>query len=101
MLLSGLLTPPFPTLSWSGLRSYIGPREAAMSMTVFLAISVLSCDFLLYVLFQWVYGDKRRKRARRSPTPPEQRSTGFDVKAEATNVFPFPQRPIHHRTGFF
>jgi hypothetical protein len=31
-----------------------------MSLTVFLALCVLGVDFLIYVLFQWTYGDKRR-----------------------------------------
>ena len=36
-----------------------------MNLTVFLALSVLGLDFLLYALFQWTYGERRRKRARR------------------------------------
>lgn len=31
-----------------------------MSFTVFIAICVLGIDFLIYVLFQWTFGDKRR-----------------------------------------
>jgi hypothetical protein len=31
-----------------------------MSLNVFMAICVLGVDFLIYVLFQWTYGDKRR-----------------------------------------
>ncbi len=31
-----------------------------MSLTVFLALCILGLDFLIYVLFQWMYGDKRR-----------------------------------------
>jgi hypothetical protein len=31
-----------------------------MSLTVFIAICVLAVDFLIYVLFQWTFGDKRR-----------------------------------------
>ncbi len=37
-----------------------------MSLTIFIALSILSCDFLLIVLFQWVYGEKRRLRQIRS-----------------------------------
>ena len=37
-----------------------------MSATVFLAICILGCDFLLYFLFQWTYGEKRRGLSRRS-----------------------------------
>ena len=37
-----------------------------MSATLFLALCILGCDFLLYVLFQWTYGERRRGLARRS-----------------------------------
>jgi hypothetical protein len=37
-----------------------------MTATVFLAICILGCDFLLYFLYQWTYGERRRGRARRS-----------------------------------
>jgi hypothetical protein len=36
-----------------------------MSLTAFLAFCILGCDFLLYFLFQWIYGEKRRERSRR------------------------------------
>lgn len=35
-------------------------------LTIFLALSTLGCDFLLVVLFHWVYGEKRRLRQIRS-----------------------------------
>jgi hypothetical protein len=31
-----------------------------MSLNVFMAICVVGVDFLIYALFQWTYGDKRR-----------------------------------------
>jgi len=37
-----------------------------MSATLFLAICILGCDFLLYFLFKWTYGEKRRSRERHS-----------------------------------
>ena len=37
-----------------------------MSLTVFLAICVLGLDFMIFVLFQWLYGEKNRNRFRRS-----------------------------------
>jgi hypothetical protein len=40
-----------------------------MSATVFLAICILGCDFLLYFLYQWTYGEKRRGISRRSARP--------------------------------
>jgi hypothetical protein len=33
-----------------------------MPLTIFLALCTLGCDFLLFFLFQWVYGEKRRLR---------------------------------------
>jgi hypothetical protein len=41
-----------------------------MALMVFLAFCILGCDFLLYFLFQWVYGEKRRKHSRRSGLRP-------------------------------
>jgi hypothetical protein len=35
-----------------------------MSLTVFLALCILGLDFMIYALFQWTYGDKRRALAR-------------------------------------
>lgn len=35
-----------------------------MSFAVFLALCVLGLDFMIYALFQWTYGDKRRAIAR-------------------------------------
>lgn len=40
-----------------------------MSATVFLAICILGCDFLLYFLYQWTYGERRRGLSRRSARP--------------------------------
>ncbi len=40
-----------------------------MSATIFLAICILGCDILLYFLFQWTYGERRRGLARRSAAP--------------------------------
>jgi|ERR1700722_982564 len=37
-----------------------------MSVTLFLALCILGCDFLLYVLYQFTYGEKRRGLSRRS-----------------------------------
>jgi len=36
-----------------------------MSITVFLTCCILGIDFMMYVLFQWLYGDKRRAMARK------------------------------------
>jgi hypothetical protein len=37
-----------------------------MSLTVFIAICVLGLDFMIFVLFQWLYGEKNRNWFRRS-----------------------------------
>jgi hypothetical protein len=37
-----------------------------MSATLFLAFCIIGCDLLLYFLFQWTYGEKRRGLARRA-----------------------------------
>ncbi len=55
-----------------------------MSLAIFLAICIVGVDFLIYVLFQWTFGDKRRAIARKlaahrgatqtqTPTPSEPR----------------------------
>ena len=56
------------SLALKGIR--IRSREANMAITMFLAFCILGCDFLLYFLFQWVYGEKRRKHPRRSGLRP-------------------------------
>jgi hypothetical protein len=72
-----------------------------MSLTVFLAFCILGCDFLLYVLFQWTYGEKHRKHARRSAARREKRRTHPANKVDEASVLSFPQRTMHCRTGFF
>lgn len=32
------------------------------SMTTFIALCVFGCDFLIVVLFQWLYGERRHRR---------------------------------------
>lgn len=42
-----------------------------MSAISLLAACILSCDFLLFFLYQWTYGEKRRKLTRsRAPNGP-------------------------------
>ena len=43
--------------------------ELTMSATLFLAFCILGCDFLLYVLFEWTYGERRRGLSGRSKAP--------------------------------
>jgi len=35
-----------------------------MGLTVFFALCILGIDFMIYALFQWTWGDKRRAIAR-------------------------------------
>jgi len=35
-----------------------------MSLNIFLVICILGIDFMIYVLFQWIFGDKRKTIAR-------------------------------------
>jgi hypothetical protein len=36
-----------------------------MSLGIFLALCIVGADFLLYFLFQWMYGEKRAKLAKK------------------------------------
>jgi hypothetical protein len=36
-----------------------------MSLVLFAALCVLALDFLIYMLLQWTYGDKRRAMAKK------------------------------------
>lgn len=72
-----------------------------MTLTVFLAFCILGCDFLLYVLFQWVYGEKHRNHPRGMAARREKRRTLPGKQVEDSGVLSFPQRPIQHRTGYF
>ena len=48
-----------------------------MSFYLFIAVCVLGVDFLLYVLFQWMYGDKRRAIERKLAECREGRRCGL------------------------
>lgn len=72
-----------------------------MSITVFLAICILGSDFLLYVLYQWIYGEKQRKHARRVAARTKKRRSLSGNHAEAARVVQFPESAVQHRTGYF
>ncbi|HEV3420829.1 MAG TPA: hypothetical protein VG075_11030 [Candidatus Acidoferrum sp.] len=57
-----------------------------MSLTVFLALCVLGLDFMIYVLFKLLYGDRRSVIARRVA---EQRKI---AQAEAAGLFLVPAK---------
>jgi hypothetical protein len=54
-----------------------------MSLTVFIALSILGCDFLIYFLYRWLLGEKRSTRSTcaNASRPP----------ANKPPVIPFPQ----------
>ena len=70
-----------------------------MSLTIFLALCILGCDFLLYVLFQWVYGEKHRKHARRVAARQEKRRAVSIKESGDAGALSFPRRAMHYRTG--
>ena len=72
-----------------------------MSVTVFLALCILGCDFLLYVLYQWIYGEKHRKHARRAGARAAKRRSLSGNHAEVARVAQFPESAVQHRTGYF
>ena len=72
-----------------------------MSITVFLAFCILGCDFLLYALFQWIYGEKHREHARRVAARAEKRRAMSRNGTDTPRVVPFPERVVQHRTGYF
>ena len=57
-----------------------------MSLTIFLALCILGLDFMIYVLFKLLYGDRRSLIARRVA---EQRKI---AQAEASGLFLVPAK---------
>jgi hypothetical protein len=57
-----------------------------MSLTLFLGLCILGLDFMIYVLFQWTYGDRRNQMARKlaayRSTMKEQAPRPFVVRLE-------------------
>ena len=52
-----------------------------MSLTAFIALAILGIDFMIYVLFQWTYGDKRHAIARK-------------IASVRNDPYPGPTRPF-------
>jgi hypothetical protein len=71
-----------------------------MSLTLFLAFCILSCDFLLYVLFQWIYGERHRKHARRIAAREKRRALATK-QAGQRRVLPFAEQALRYRTGYY
>jgi hypothetical protein len=60
-----------------------------MALTVFFALGILGIDFMLYVLFQWTWGDKRRAIARQVASYRKQ----FDAQARLPFLVPSEETP--------
>jgi len=71
-----------------------------MSLTMFLAFAILGCDFLLYALFQWIYGEKHREHARRVAAREKRRALSAK-QSDHARVLAFSERAMHYRTGYF
>ena len=67
-----------------------------MSITMFLAFCILGCDFMLYVLFQWIYGEKHRNRARRLATRRQKGRALSGGAVRDAKVVSFPQGVMHY-----
>jgi Flp pilus assembly protein TadB len=70
-----------------------------MSFNLYLAFAILGCDFLLYAFFQWVYGEKHRKHARRVAARKEKRRTRSGKESSHDRVLSLRQSVMHYRTG--
>jgi hypothetical protein len=65
-----------------------------MSFTSFMALCILGCDFLIYVLYQWAFGERRRTLMRRTASRrraealrnPQDRPTAPAQKSSATKA---------------
>jgi hypothetical protein len=62
-----------------------------MSLTVFIALSILGCDFLIYFLYRWLLGEKRSLRSSSANAP--------RPSASKPPVIPFPQSANASRSG--
>jgi hypothetical protein len=66
-----------------------------MSLTIFLAICILGMDFMIFVLFKWLYGEKNRNRFR--PSAPRTHTAGSQTpvyyvsgRGNSRGVWPMP-----------
>ncbi len=65
-----------------------------MSLSTFFALCILGCDFLIFILFQWVYSDKRRLRHIRSL-----RQAGGQGKSPKLPLIPASTSPAPRRSS--
>jgi hypothetical protein len=69
-----------------------------MSVMVFLAICILGCDVLLYILFQWIYGEKYRHRSRRLAARRKSGPVLVDLESAKSRPWAFSHRASNSRT---
>jgi hypothetical protein len=65
---------------------------------VFLAICILGCDVLLYILFQWIYGEKYRDRSRRLAARRKSGPVLVDSESAKSRWWAFSHRASNSRT---
>ena len=76
-----------------------------MSLTLFITLCVLGCDFLIYLLYQWAFGERRRTLMRKAasrqrtealanPRPHPRTTVGRPVAVLRTKE---PRRPVSAR----
>ena len=57
-----------------------------MSLNIFLTVCVLACDFLIYAFFQWTFGERYRRRARKLPLQKNPRKAAIEIPASRPYV---------------
>jgi hypothetical protein len=55
---------PAPRSCFQWRQDLTRPGVETMGLTLFFALCILGVDFMIYALFQWTWGDKRRAIAR-------------------------------------
>jgi len=79
-----------------------------MGFTVFLALCILGCDVLIFFLFQWTLGERRRTRRRRNSkmrlasgleSDLIHISVQHDNRASSQKVLPCPKHPRRVRAS--
>jgi hypothetical protein len=72
--------------------------DFVMSLSVFLAICVLACDFMIYAFFQWTFGEKHRQRKRRYGSPRIARNTSIKIAASRAYLVVSQERRCQQQT---
>jgi hypothetical protein len=70
-----------------------------MTLTVFVAICILGCDLLIYFLFQWAVGEKRRGKRRRARQMAPGRESDLVVVHGAGQSAQQPRKVVPYRNS--